>query len=254
VTAASDRRQALRAARVRSTRAVRRAGPVVLPLLLAALAAAGWGVDPVALAVILALELAVAGLGMAAIGYARYALLAIATVSVTLAGRLLPAGIGPLAAPAAWAFLWWVIRIERRGPDAPTARLQLDLILVLTVFAGSLGLAELIPAELWLVELILLGAGAAIACLRAAEARGALGVAAVAHGALHLLVVLQVAAALTLLNVPQPVGPALIALTFHSWSGAADALESGVPVRAVALEYGSLAAVGVLVAVVLGQP
>jgi hypothetical protein len=71
---------------------------------------------------------------------------------------------------------------------------------------------------------------------------------------LHLLVVLQVAAALFLLDLPQPVGPALIALTFHSWSGAADALESGTSDRAVVLEYGSLAAIGAIVALFLSRP
>ena len=74
---------------------------------------------------------------------------------------------------------------------------------------------------------------------------------AVGHGALHLLVVLQVATALALLDLPQPVGPALVALTFHSWSGAADALESGASTRAVVLEYGSLAAIGAVVALFL---
>jgi hypothetical protein len=54
-----------------------------------------------------------------------------------------------------------------------------------------------------------------------------------------------------LLELPSPVGPALVALTFHSWSGAADALESGVSNRAVVLEYGSLAAIGAIVALFL---
>jgi hypothetical protein len=54
-----------------------------------------------------------------------------------------------------------------------------------------------------------------------------------------------------LLALPAPIGPALVALTFHSWSGAADALESGVSTRAVILEYGSLAAIGLIVALFL---
>jgi hypothetical protein len=73
----------------------------------------------------------------------------------------------------------------------------------------------------------------------------------VGHALLHLLVVLQVATAMMLLELPSPVGPALVALTFHSWSGAADALESGVSNRAVVLEYGSLAAIGAIVALFL---
>ena len=225
MSAIADGRRMLRAGRVRGARTVRRTGPVLLPLLLAVLVAAGWAVEPVLLAIVLALELGLAGLGTAAllgaarpsIGYARYAMLAVVAVSVTLAGRLLPPGIGPLAAPAAWAFLWWTLYTERRGPTAPGSRLALDLSLVLTVFAAAAGLAGLIPSELWLLELVLLGILTSVACLRAAEARGALGVTAVGHAALHLLVVLQVATALVLLDLPQPVGPALVALTFHAW-------------------------------------
>jgi hypothetical protein len=257
----ADGRRLLRAGRILGSRAVKRAGPLVLPLLLAALVAAGWAVDLVGLAIVLALELTLAGLGMAAllgaarpsIGYARYAVLAVVTVSVTLAGRLLPPGIGPLAAPVAWGFVWWTLYTERRGPTRPSARLALDLLLVLTVFAASAGLAGLMPPELWLLEIVLLGILTAVPCLRAAEARGAVGVPAVGHGALHLLVVLQVATALILLDLPQPVGPALVALTFHSWSGAADALEAGTSARAVVLEYGSLAAIGAIVALFLSR-
>jgi hypothetical protein len=112
-------------------------------------------------------------------------------------------------------------------------------------------MGSLLPPELWLLALALLGVLVAVPCLRAAEARGTLGVPAVGQAALHLLVVLQVATAMLLLELPSPVGPALVALTFHSWSGAADALESGVSTRAVILEYGSLAAIGVIVAVFL---
>jgi hypothetical protein len=256
-----DRRRRFRAVRVRGARAVKRAGPFVLPLILAALVVVGWVVDMVALAGVLALELALAGLGMAAllgaarasVGYARYAILAVAAVSITLAGRLLPPGIGPLAAPVAWAFLWWTLHTERMGPTAPANRLSLDLLLVFTVFCAAVGLAGVIPTELWLLQIVLLAVLVAVPCLRAAEARGAVGVPAVGHGALHLLVVLQVATALILLDLPQPVGPALVALTFHAWSGAADALESGVPSRAVALEYGSLAVIGAFVALFLSR-
>ncbi|MGH2462250.1 MAG: hypothetical protein ACRDFZ_01320 [Candidatus Limnocylindria bacterium] len=257
----ADGRRMLRAGRVRGARTVKRAGPLFLPLLLAAMVAAGWAVDLVGLAIVLALELAVAGLGTAAllgaarpsIGYARYAILAVVAVSFTLAGRLLPPGIGPLAAPAAWAVLWWTLHTERKAPTSQGGRLALDLLLVLTVFAAAAGLAGLMPEELWLLEIVLLGILTAVPCLRAAEARGALGVPAVGHGVLHLLVVLQIAAALTLLDLPQPVGPALVALTFHSWSGAADALESGTSSRAVVLEYGSLAAIGAIVALFLSR-
>jgi hypothetical protein len=259
VSAIADTRRRIRAGRIHGARAVRRAGPIGLPLVMAALVAAGWVVDLVALAGVLALELALAGLGTAALlgavrpsaGYARYAILATSAVAVTLVGRHLPPGIGPLAAPLAWAFLFWVLYIERHGPDMPGYRLSLDLTLVLSVFAATSGMTGLLPDELWLLSMALYAALVAVPCLRAAEARGALGVPAVGHALLHLLVVLQVALALLLLDLPQPVGPALVALTFHSWSGAADALESGVPTRAVILEYGSLAAIGAIVALFL---
>jgi hypothetical protein len=153
----ADSRRLLRASRVRGSRAMKQTGPVVLPLLMAALVAAGWSVDLVALAGILALELALAGLGTAALlgaarpnsGYARYAIFAVSAVSVTLAGRLLPPGIGPLAAPLAWAFLFWVLYIERHGPEMPGYRLSLDVTLVLTVFSATAGMASLLPAERW---------------------------------------------------------------------------------------------------------
>jgi hypothetical protein len=259
VSVIADGRRRLRAWRIIGSRTVRRAGPVALPLFMAALVAVGWVVDLVALALVLALELALAGLGAAALlgaakpasGYARYAILAVSAVSITLAGRLLPPGIGPLAAPLAWVFLIWVLYIERHGPDMVGYRLSLDLTLVLTVFSATAGMTGVMPTELWLLGLILFGALVFVPCLRAAEARGALGVPAVGHALLHLLVVLQVAIAMLLLELPQPVGAALVALTFHSWSGAADALESGVPTRAVVLEYGSLAAIGVIVALFL---
>lgn len=255
----ADGRRLFRTWRVVGSRAVKRYGPAVLPLLMAALVAAGWAVDPVGLAAVLALELALAGLGTAALlgaassttGYARYAIFAVSAVSVTLVGRLLPPGIGPLAAPLAWGFLFWVLYIERHGPAMPVYRLSLDLTLVITVFSATAGMSGVIPPALWLLGMVLLGALLAVPCLRAAEARGVLGVPAVGHAALHLLVVLQVATALLLLDLPQPVGPALVALTFHSWSGAADALESGVSTRAVVLEYGSLAAIGLIVALFL---
>ena len=232
----ADGRRLLRTWRVVGARGIKRAGPVLLPLFMAALVAVGWVVDVVALAGVLALELALAGLGRAALlgaarpssGYARYAILAVSAVSITLVGRLLPPGIGPLAAPLAWVFLIWVLYIERHGPDMAGYRLSLDLTLVLTVFSATAGMSGVMPSELWLLGLILLGALVFVACLRAAEARGALGVTAVGHALLHLLVVLQVATAMLLLELPQPVGAALVALTFHSWSGAADALESGV--------------------------
>ena len=240
---------------------VARYGPIVLPVVLAGLAVIGWTVDPLQLAILLAVELPVAGLGSAALlgpairatGYARYATVATATVAATLAGRLLPDGIGTLAAPVAWIFLWWALRTEIRGTTDAVGRLSLDLTLVLTVFAGASGIAVLFGPTQWLLRVGVLVLLVAIPALRAAEERGATGVQAVGQGALQLLAVTEIAIAITLLDLPQPVGPALVALGFHAWGGAADALLGGTPVRGVAIEFGSLALLGVLVALFLSQ-
>ena len=42
-----------------------------------------------------------------------------------------------------------------------------------------------------------------------------------------------------------------MALAFHAWSGAAEALEDGAEGRSVAVEFGSLAVLGIVVAVLL---
>ena len=127
------------------------------------------------------------------------------------------------------------------------------LTLVLTVFAGASGIAVLFGPTQWLLRAGVLVLLVAIPALRAAEERGATGVQAVGQGALQLLAVTEIAIAITLLDLPQPVGPALVALGFHAWGGAADALLGGTPVRGVAIEFGSLALLGVLVALFLSQ-
>jgi hypothetical protein len=45
----------------------------------------------------------------------------------------------------------------------------------------------------------------------------------------------------------------VVALSFYVWGGAADALGSGSTSRAVALEFGSLALLGLVVALLMGQ-
>jgi hypothetical protein len=47
------------------------------------------------------------------------------------------------------------------------------------------------------------------------------------------------------------VGAAVLALGFHAWAGAAEALDSGARGRAVLVEFGSLALLGLLVALLL---
>jgi len=62
-----------------------------------------------------------------------------------------------------------------------------------------------------------------------------------------------VAVAVVVLRVPGLVGPALVALAFYVWGGAADALGGGATPRSVALEFGSLALLGFLVAVLMAH-
>jgi len=51
--------------------------------------------------------------------------------------------------------------------------------------------------------------------------------------------------------LPGVVGPAIIALAFYVWGGAADALQNGASSRSVIIEFGSLALLGLLVALLL---
>jgi hypothetical protein len=74
---------------------------------------------------------------------------------------------------------------------------------------------------------------------------------AVGQAALHLLAVAQLAVGLALLHLPGVVGSAVLALGFHAWGGAAEAFDGGARTRAVIFEFGSLALLGLLVALLL---
>jgi hypothetical protein len=60
-----------------------------------------------------------------------------------------------------------------------------------------------------------------------------------------------VGTALALLQLPGVVGAAILALAFHAWSGAAEALDGGASARSVLIEFGALAVLGVVVALLL---
>jgi hypothetical protein len=47
------------------------------------------------------------------------------------------------------------------------------------------------------------------------------------------------------------VGSAIVALGFHAWAGAAEALDEGSSPRSVILEFGALAVLGLVVALLL---
>lgn len=248
-----------------SARALAPAGqpePIVLAIVLAAIAAFGWVASPLWVAVAVALELVIGGFGAvwiigsvrARLGFARYATLALAGVAITLFGRVLVDRAGlllvPLAAVLLWIALWAELDTQRRGRTT----LFLDLTLIGIVFSGAAGLSGLVPADAWPPGLLLLLILSSIPVLRAAEARGASGVRAVGQAALHLLAIGQVAAALALLRPPGVVGAALVALAFHAWGGAAAALEDGEPGWRVAIEFGALALMGVVLALLLQSP
>lgn len=239
---------------------VERPEVVLLAIALAGLSAYGWYADPFWMAVVLGAQLMLGGLGAvwiigpatARLGFARYATTAAAAVAVTLFGRAVVTDLSLfLLLPAAVVLLWAPLRIELELQQRSRGRLALELILVAVVFAATEGSIALVPADAWLEGLAIVVAVVAVPAFRMSEARGRYGVRAVGEGLMQLLAVAQVGAAVQLLAVPALVGAALVALTFHAWSGAAESLEGGASGRAVALEFGALAVLGLVVALLL---
>lgn len=239
---------------------------VALSVVAALLAGIGWAVNPFWLAVVVGAQLAVGGLGAVyvigpvrpGLGFARYATFAIATVALTLFGRVLPAGTSLLLVPVVALALWGALWIELRFEPRDGASWLLDLLLVGIVFAGSSGIWQLLGERAWPPPLLLVLLLASVLAVRAAESRGWSGIQAVGQGSLHLLAVAQVAAALILLGLPGMVSPAILALAFHAWGGAAEALDGGASWGSVAREFGGLAALALVaalaVAFLLHQP
>jgi len=232
---------------------------VLIAIMMAIVAAAGWVVTPFWLAITIAAQLAIGGIGAvvligparADLGFARYATLATAGVALTLFGRLVVPGIGLLLTPVAALLLWGVMRVELDLAEGSRRRVGIDLVLVGTVFAAAAGLAALVPVDAWPPGLVLLLVIAAVPALRAAEARGRSGIEAVGQATLHLVAIAQLGAVMSLLRLPGVVGSAIVALGFHAWAGAAEALDEGASVRAVVLEFGALAVLGLVVALLL---
>lgn len=231
---------------------------ILIAIVMAVIAASGWLVSPFWLAVAVAGQLTIGGLGavlligpaQAELGFARYATLASAGVALTLFGRLVIPATGLIPAPIAALLLWGVIRLELDLAGGGR-RVGLDLALVGIVFAAAAGVAALVPREAWPPALIPLLLISSVPALRAAEARGRSGIEAVGQAVLHLVALGQIAAAVSLLRLPGVVGAAVIALGFHAWAGAAEALDEGASARSVILEFGALAVLGVVVAVLL---
>jgi hypothetical protein len=232
---------------------------IVLALVLAGLVVYGWFAPPFWLAVAIAAQLAIGGIGAVWVigpvrsrfGFARYATFPLAAVSLTLLGQMLTPTAQLVGAPVAALLLFGVLWSEVRLPEGRAPRLSIDLMLVGIVFAAAAGIAATFPTASWPPAVLLVVAAAAVPALRAAELRGRYGVEAVGQAALHLLAIAQLGASLALLHLPGVVGSAVLALGFHAWAGAAEALDGGGGTRAVAIEFGSLALLGLLVALLL---
>lgn len=256
MTRGMTRRRAATAIRER----IERPEAIGLAVLLAIIASVGWLSSGFPFAVAVALSLAIGGFGaiyllgpaQPGLGLGRYLTVALAATALTLFGRTLPGGVvlllGPVAAVLLWSVIWLEMRIGRAGGGF---RLGIDLVLVGTVFAAWAGLLSLFGADGWPSPVILLAAGGFVLALRSAEARGRSSGQAAFEAVLHTLALAEIAAALLLLRLPGAVGPALVALTFYAWSGAADALAEGSSGRSVVVEFGSLALLGLLVALLL---
>jgi len=235
---------------------------VALAVALALLAAVGWYVAPFWLAVIIAAQLTMAGLGgvhligpaRPGMGFARYATLAAAAVALSLFGRLLPGGVALLLVPVVAVLLWSVLWLELRAARGIGARTMLDLAMAGILFAGASGIWLLLGQAAWPPPLVLVLLLAFVLAMRSAEDRGWGGVEAVGQATLHVLAVGQMGAALVLLHLPGLVTPAIVALTFHAWGGAVEALQEGASLRSVALEFGTLGVLGLIVALLLQQP
>jgi hypothetical protein len=240
-------------------RRIERPEAIALALVLTGLVVYGWFASAFWLAVAIAAELAIGGLGAVWIigpvrsryGFARYATLAVSAIALTLLGQMLNRTAQVVAAPIVAVLLFGVLWFELRLPEGRAPRLSIDLTLVGIVFAAAAGIAAAFPTASWPPAVLLVVIASAVPALRAAELRGRYGVEAVGQAALHLLAVAQLGASIALLHLPGVVGSAVLALGFHAWAGAAEALDNGARSRAVAVEFGSLALLGLLVALLL---
>lgn len=240
-------------------RRIDRPGVVVLAIVLAVLATVAWLAPPLWMAIAIGAQLLVGGLGTVrllgpaqpGIGYARYAVPTLGAVALSLFGRILPGGVVLLFAPFAAILIWSILWLELRASRGIPARTLLDLALVSILFASAAGIVVVAGRAGWPPPIAMTLPIVLVLAVRAAEARGRTGVAGIGQGLLHTLAVAQIGLAAVLLDLPGVVAPALGALAFHAWSGAAEALEEGASGRAVLVEFGSLAVLGIVVAILL---
>jgi hypothetical protein len=250
----SDRR------RLAILKRVDRPAAVLIAILQAIVAAVGWfALEPVVLAITIAAQLALGGLAAAYVigparpdsGFARYAMPAVAGIAATVFGRLIPGGVSVLLVPILAVLLWSVTYLELRLARGTGGRTIQNLLLTAIVFTGAWGLLGYFGAQTWPSPILLLAILTVPLAIRAAEARGALGAEAVGQAVLHVLVVVQVGLAVSLLNVQLQLTAAIIALAFYTWGGAVDALRGDASGRAVAAEFGSLMLIGLVAGLLL---
>jgi lipopolysaccharide export LptBFGC system permease protein LptF len=122
------------------------------------------------------------------------------------------------------------------------------------VFSGTAGVAALFGTQSWPTPMILVAVLVLPLAMRSAEARGTMGVEAVGQALLHVLVVTQVGLAAVLLNLVPTVMAGLVALAFYTWAGAVEALRDGRSGRSVAIEFGSLVLLGLIVGLLMYRP
>jgi hypothetical protein len=243
-------------------RRIDRPGAAILAVVQAIVAAVGWFAEPLWLAVAVAAQLALGGIGAvrligparADLGLARYMIPATAGIAATLFGRLIPGGLSLLLVPIVGVMLWSVTYLELRAERGTGGRTLGDLILMAVVFSGAAGLLALFGPQAWPTPILLVGLLAIPAAYRASEARGTMGAEGFGQGLLQVLAVLQVGVAAVLLNLTVVVTAALMALTFYTWGGAVDALRGGASGRSVAAEFGALMMVGLIVGLFLYRP
>jgi hypothetical protein len=249
--------------RIAALRRIDRPAAALLAVLQAVVAAAGWLLnEPVWLAVVIALQLVLGSIGAVWVmgpahghlGLARYAVPAMAGIAATLFGRLIPGGLAILLVPIVAVLLWSVTYLELRAERGAGGRTMRDLLLTLIVFGGVAGIFGLFGLRTWPTPLGLVALLVLPAAIRSSELRGAIGAEGVGQGLVHVLAVVQVGAAALLLNLSIVATSALIALTFYTWAGAADALGQGSSGRSVAVEFGVLVLIGLVVGLILSRP
>lgn len=239
-----------------------RPAAALLALAQALVAAVGWFVEPLWLAVAIAVQLALGGVGAVRVlgparpelGLARYAMPAAAGIAATLVGRLVPGGISLLLVPVVAVLLWTVTYLELRVERGTGGRTIGDLLVFAILTAATWGILEFFGPRAWPTPLIVVALFALPLAVRAAEARGALGAEAVGQGLLQVLVVAQVGAATILMEMPPYAMAVLTGFAFYVWGGAVEALRRGASGRSVALESGALALVGLLAGLLLHRP